>query len=591
MSGPLAYESLDEGRHCNYYRYDRTLQFELAYRCADAELDWGAPRLRDFGELVGHTVVDNADTVEAHPPELTAYDKDGDRVNEVEYHPAHLENERLVYESGLIADAFEAPPGRDEPVSFPFHFGQFYLMEYASSVGLSCPGAMTGGAALVLDKFDDGSLDEFYEGLTARTYEDLVTGAMFLTEKQGGTDVGANEVTAEPQGDGTYELYGEKWFCSNVDSGAALVLARTPDAPDGTEGLSLFLAPGPERAGAPADYRIRRLKDKLGTKSVPTGEVVFEGAEASLVGAPEDGFEQMSEMLNMERLYNAIGSCGVMGRALLESKVHAANREVFGERLDEHPLMRRDLLEMATDHEAALVFTFEAVDAFHRRERTDDGTAHGLMRILVPIAKYRTARMAVDTASYAMEIKGGNGYVEEFVHPRLLRNAQVLPIWEGASNVVALDVLRAMEREGAHEPLLELVTDRLGSVSHPVLEPLAAAVADERDGLARAMATVGTESVAYAQRQAKELADYVFDVTTAAVLLEQAQLQLDDEGDARKAAVARRFIDDQLRRPDERGITTPDELSPDVFDAVVRYDSLDPERLAEPAAPEGMGEY
>jgi len=393
--------------------------------------------------------------------------------------------------------------------------------------------------------------------------------------------VGANEVTAEPTGDGSYELYGEKWFCSNVDSGAALVLARRPDAPSGTDGLSLFLV-GDD--GDQRGYRVRRLKDKLGTKSVPTGEVVFEGAEAHLVGEPENGFAQMSEMLNMERLYNAVGSCGAMGRALLESKVHAANREVFGQRLDEHPLMRRDLLEMATDHEAALAFTFEAVDAFHRREREDADDAHRLMRILVPVAKYRTARMAVDTASYAMEIKGGNGYVEDFVHPRLLRNAQVLPIWEGASNVMALDVLRALNRELAHEPLLALVDDRLDAVTHPILEPLAATVDAEREGLASAIMTLAGERPAYAQRQAKDLADYVFDVTTATVLLHQAQGQLDEDGTARKAAVARQFVETHLRDHDERGITSPDELHPDVFDAIVRHADLDPERLDEPLA-------
>jgi acyl-CoA dehydrogenase len=582
MEDPVDYATLEEGRHCNYYTYDRALQFELRRRCDADELDWGEPHLHEFGEMIGFTVADNADVAENNPPELRTYDKHGDIANEVVYHPSHTENERLVYEAGVIGNVFEAPAGREAPVSFPYHFGQFYLMEYASSVGLGCPGAMTGGAALVLDTFDDGSLQRFYDGLTARDYDDLMTGAMFLTEKQGGTDVGANEVTAEPQNDGTDELYGEKWFCSNIDSAAALVLARRPDAPDGTEGLSLFLVSTHDRDGEPTDYRFRRLKDKLGTRTVPTGEVVFEGAEAYLVGEPENGFKQMSEMLNAERLYNAISACGVLGRSLLESKVHAANREVFGKRLNEHPLMRRDLLEMAIDHEAALAFTFEAVEALHRRERGSEDEAHRLMRILVPTAKYRTARMAVDTTSYAMEIKGGNGYIEEFVHPRLLRNAQVLPIWEGASNVMALDILRAMNREAAHEPLLSLIDERLDAVTHPTIESLAAEIRDERDGLEAAIATIGTEAVEYAQRQAKELADYIFDVTTAAVLIEQAQWQLDEDDNARKALVARRFVDSYLRESDERGITDADELSTEAFDATVRYAGLDPEQLEEP---------
>lgn len=584
MAEPLDYDSLDEGRHCNYYEYDRALQFELASRCDPAELEWGESELREFGDLIGHTVVDNADTADQHPPELHTHDAAGNRIDEIEHHPAHTESERLVYEAGLIADAFEAPPGREEPTSFTYHFGHFYLMEYASSVGLSCPGAMTGGAALVLDKFDDGSLERFYDGLVARDYEDLRTGAMFLTEKQGGTDVGANEVTAREAEDGSYRLYGEKWFCSNADSDAALVLARREGAPDGTEGLSLFMLAQSEQED-PDAHRIRRLKDKLGTVTVPTGEIELEGAHAHLVGEPENGFAQMAEMLNMERLYNAVGSCGAIGRALLESKVHAADREVFGKRLDEHPLMRRDLLEMAVDHEAALAFTFEAVEAFDRREDGDE-EAHRLARLLIPVTKYRTGRMAVDTASYAMEIRGGDGYVGESVHPRLLRNAQVLPIWEGASNVMALDVLRAMEREAAHEPLLALIEDRLDGVTHPTLEAAAATVREERDGLMEALSTVATEDVDYAQRQAKELADYVFDVTTAAILLDEAQRRLDESGDARKAAVARRFVEDSLRTPSERGITAPDDLPDAVFDAVLRFAELDPATLAAPAAAE-----
>ncbi len=579
MTAPVDYAVLEEGRHCNYYTHDRALQFELRRRCESEELDWGASRLREFGEMIGYTVADNADVADDNPPTLRAHDKHGELTNEIEYHPAHIENERLVYEAGVIADVFEAPPDRETPVSFPYHFGQFYLMEYASSVGLGCPAAMTGGAALVLDSFDDGALQEFYEGLTAREYEELMTGAMFLTEKQGGSDVGANEVTAEPQEDGTYELYGEKWFCSNLDSEAALVLARRPDAPDGTDGLSLFLVSTHDRDGEPTDYRFRRLKDKLGTQTVPTGEVVFEGSEAYLVGEPENGFKQMSEMLNAERLYNAVSACGGMGRSVLESKVHAANREAFGKRLDEHPLLRRDLLEMVVDHEAALAFTFEAVEAFHRRERTDAEMAHRLVRILIPVAKYRTARLAVDTASYAMEIKGGDGYVEEFVHPRLLRNAQVLPIWEGPSNVMALDVLRAMAREAAHEPLLALIDERLDAVTHSVLDELVTVVRSEREQLETAITSVGSADIESAQHQAKELTEYIFDVMTAAILLEQAHWQLTEDDDARKALVARQFIASYLRT--DRGITSDRQPSDEGFDAVVRYARFDPKRFGE----------
>ncbi|QLD90379.1 acyl-CoA dehydrogenase family protein [Natronomonas salina] len=579
MADPLDYSALERGRDCNYWEYDRALQRTVERRC---DADGLEDLLSSFGELIGTTVTNNADVVEENPPELRTYDRNGERINEVDYHPAHLENERLVYEHGVIANRFSAPPGMDEPLSQVAHLAQFYLMDCSSSVGLSCPAAMTGGAAIVLEKFDDGTLDEYYDALTTREYDDLETGAMFLTEKQGGSDVGANEVRAEPTDDERiYELYGEKWFCSNIDSSAALVLARRPDAPAGTEGLSLFLFDRETTDGELNDMEYRRLKDKLGTKSVPTGEIEFEGAEASLVGEPERGFKYMSEMLNVERLYNAIGSIGGMGRSLLEAKVHTANREAFGGKLAEQPLMQRDLVNMAVDHEAAMAVTFEAAAQFGARERAlkqgdEDHAAHALMRILIPVAKYKTARMAVDTATYAMEIRGGNGYVEEFVNPRLLRNAQVLPIWEGPSNIMALDVLRAMVSEQAHESLLTELETRLDEIDESALEATVETARDELDGLEDAFGTIATAGRDTAQFEAKELADYIFDVTAAVLLLERAEWSLERNDDAREALVAEWFIRRELQARDARGIAGRSRLSDHEFDAIIRFNPVTP---------------
>ena len=574
MADPIDYAAVERR---NYWELDRALQRTVRRRCGADETR--EDLLAAFGELTGTTVTDNADVVEENPPELRTYDRRGEVVNEVEYHPAHVENERLVYEHGVVANLFSAPPGREEPFSFVEHFAQFCLMDYTSSVGLSCPAAMTGGAALVLEKFDDGSLEEYREALTARDYDDLRTGAMFLTEKQGGSDVGANEMQAEPTAeDSVYELYGEKWFCSNIGSEAALVLARRPDAPDGTEGLSLFLYPGTAEGD---DVLFRRLKDKLGTRSVPTGEVVFEGCEAYLVGEPESGFKYMSEMLNAERLYNAVGSVGVVGRALLESKLHAFDRAAFGERLADQPLMRRDLVDMAVTHEATMALTFEAAAQFGARERAEasddtDETAYRLMRILVPVVKYRTAREAVDAASYAMEIRGGDGYVEEFVNPRLLRNAQVLPIWEGPSNIMALDVLRSMLAERAHEALLSALEERLRDIEHPGLAATRETVKGELKGLADAFDAVATTDRAGAQLEAKELADYVFDVVAGVVLLERAEWRLETEDDAREALVADWFVSRELATSEARGIPDGTRLTQEAFDAVVCYERAEP---------------
>jgi alkylation response protein AidB-like acyl-CoA dehydrogenase len=577
MGEPTDYGQFEEGRGTNYYDLDPVLRREVDRTYPEGDREDGHERLRAFGGTVATEIADNADVIDRHGPELHTYDKHGEVRNEVEYHPLQAENERLAYGAGIVADSFRAPEGREEPLTKVHNLAMEYLLSYADP-GFTCPVAMTAGVALVLEKFDDGALQEEFEALTARDREDLIEGAMFLTEKQGGSDVGATETVARKV-EGEWRLYGEKWFCSNVDAEGKLVLARREGAPEGTDGLSLFLVPHTVD-GEPNGMLCRRLKDKLGTISVPTGEVELDGARAHLIGETERGFEYMAEMLNLERLSNAVASCGIVGRCLLESKVQAADREAFGQPIQEYPLMREDLVDMAVDHEAATAFTFEAARLYGRREREGDREAYRLMRALIPIAKYRTGRLAVDTASYAMEVQGGNGYVREFVTHRMLRDAQVLPIWEGTSNILSLDVLRAMDREDAHEPLLAAVDERLDAVEHPFLVELAGEVREQYHDLATALATLAAEDEEYAQLKAKRLADFVYEVFTAALLLEEAQTAVDD-GDAREALVAERFVDRHLR--DDRGIADGDRFAVEEFDAVVRHAEVSPERLREPA--------
>ena len=611
---PFEYDRFEEGRHLNYWEENVPLRREAERVYPESEFEWAEDRLSEFGEVVGHTIADNADVVDDHGPEIRTYDRYGELSNDVIYHPAQFENERLVYESGIIADAFSPPSDREAPVGLLHTLTMQLLLSYVD-VGLVCAQSMTAGAALVLRNHDrDGHFEEYLAGLTAREYEDVIEGGMFLTEEQGGSDVGANETIAEPVGavdelsapetesvraesdggrikagdptDGepaappTYELTGEKWFCSNIDAQATLALARRPDAPAGTGGLSMFLVPHELPDGELNHQIYRRLKDKLGTESVPTGEVEFDGTTAYLVGEPERGFKYMTTMLNYERVTNAVGAVGVIARALLESKIHAANREAFGEPIASFPLMQRDLVELSIDHEAALAFAMAAARWYDRYERDhDDERAFRLLRLLVPIAKHRTARMAVRTSSYAMEVLGGNGYVEEFITHRLYRDVHALPIWEGTSNILSLDVLRAMEKEHAHEAFVPLVEAKLESVSHPFLRERAADVRAAFERLQESLLALAAEDDAYAQYEAKELADYIFDVLTAALLLEAAQHEIDEYDDARKAIVADLFVRRTLVDADARGITDGETPAMAYFDSIVRYDRLDPDTI------------
>ncbi|WP_264555250.1 acyl-CoA dehydrogenase family protein [Halocatena marina] len=578
-SDPIDYSDWEAGRDCNYWTLDRTLQAAAQRAYSEEDFEWAEPRLRELGSVTGNTIVDHSDTIDRHGPELHSYDRWGEIQNEVEYHPKQYENERITYsEFGLSHDVFHAPADREEPLGFAHALTMETILSFVDP-GFVCPVAMTVGAAIVLDKYGKTERQqEYFRRLTTRDPDEYIEGAMFLTEKQGGSDVGANETIAtETDKEGVYHLTGEKWFCSNIDAEGTLALARREGAPDGTKGLSLFVLPHTKENGERNDQLYRRLKDKLGTISVPTGEVELNGAEAYLVGEPENGFNYMTEMLNFERLSNAAASIGIMGRCLLESKIQAANREAFDRTIDQFPLMRRDLIEMAVDYEAATAFVFETARLLDKAEKRDDDDARRLLRLFVPIAKYRTAREAVDTASYACEILGGNGYVRGFATARLLRDAQVLPIWEGTSNILSLDVLRVLERENAHEMLIEAITERLDSIDHSALTESASTVETEFTDLQKALLTLAREDREYAQLQAKELVDYIYDVFVAAELLTVAQDELRD-GNGRMALVAQLFID-RLDNNEARGITSGSRRKTEAFDTIVRYADVASEQL------------
>jgi acyl-CoA dehydrogenase len=584
----------------NYWTDSPVLQAEAERAYGGEDFAWAQDRLELIGELAAGVIDDNAAEVDRQGHELWTYDRDGNVQNHVEYHPRQLENDELAYGNGLVADVFDAPEGSEDPLGAA-HALTMQTLLAGSDSGFVCPVSMTTGAAIALDLYgNDEYADEYLDALTTREMDEHIEGAMFLTEKQGGSDVGANETTAEPTDEeGVYELYGEKWFCSNIDAEGTLALARRPEAPEGTDGLSMFIVPHTKPNGKLNDQVYRRLKDKLGTIAVPTGEVVFEGAEAYLVGEPEQGFKYMAEMMNFERLTNATGSVGIMARALMECKQHAASRDAFGETIDQYPLMRRDLVDMQVDYEAGAAFTFEAVRWYDRYLRgkaedehklrddeiDDEEQAHKLMRLFVPIAKYKLARECVDTASYACEVRGGDGYVNGFVTERLLRDAQVTPIWEGTSNILSLDVLRVLGTENAHEALIPFVSERLDAIEDSNLEDLAETVRTEFESLQQAMFTLASADRDYAQHEAKQLADYIYDVVTAILLLERAQDAITGNEDARKALVARWFVRTRFEQPDARGITDESALPDQYYEEIVRHAPLDPADLDEQSVP------
>ncbi len=395
-------------------------------------------------------------------PALQTHDRAGKRIDRVIHHPDYEKLEELAFGGGIVGLKYD-PRFLAEHRAHRHLVG--FLMGYSfaqTEPGLYCPICMTDGVGRVLERHGTGEVArETISHLASTSLQELWQGAMFLTEKQGGSDVGADAVTATREGE-TWRLQGDKWFCSNVDAEAILALARMPGGPPGTRGLGLFLVLRHRPAGNGQSIRIHRLKDKLGVRSMPSGEVTFEGTQGVLVGGVGEGFKQMAEMLNLSRIYNAVASIGAMRRALLEAVAYGTERRAFGKRLSELPLWRATMADLQAEFLGAFSLTFEAVRALDKSDGGDEQAAR-LVRLATPIAKALTGKSAIFTVSEAMEAIGGNAYIEESILPRLLRDCQVLPIWEGTTNILTLDALRAIRKEGAHEALYARIDGALSA--------------------------------------------------------------------------------------------------------------------------------
>jgi hypothetical protein len=372
-----------------------------------------------------------------------------------------------------------------------------------------------------------------------------------MTEKAGGSDVGAIETIARNEA-GTWRLYGEKWFCSHTDADVALMLARPEGAPPGTRGLALFALPRRLRNGARNAWRIVRLKDKLGTKSMASGEIRLEGAEAYLVGDATQGLKQMMEQVNLSRLSHGVRAAAMMRRCVNEALMVARHRSAFDRTIIDYPLLRRQLMKLIVPTEQALSVAFAAADAMGRAN-AGDAEAEAELRILTPLLKLRACRDNVPVATGAMEVRGGNGYIEDWVNARLVRDAQVGLLWEGTSNINALDVItRAVGKAQGHRALQAMLRRRLGSAS-----PLPDAFRNRLEAtLDRAVALAEDVAAARAEPQARRAATALYDAASAVLLAWEASRP---GADARRALVARFVLAHRLSPHDPLALETADD--------------------------------
>ena len=456
-------------------RFDRDpFLGRLLRRCLGPAADALAGELRALAAVTGAAFDElvSESNRDENLPALRRHDRDGRRIEEVVFHPAYHEVGRVFWASRVVAGLAE--PGAEVACG-----ARAYLLAQHGEAGHACPVACTAGAVKLVQRLGTDDQRRRYLGpLLEPDYDRRLHAAQFVTEIQGGSDVGRNAVVAtpDPARPGWYRLSGEKWFCSVADAGLFVISARLPDAPAGTRGLGLFLVPR-RLEGRPNGFALRRLKAKLGTRSMPTGEIELEGALGEPVGALDQGFRNLvSIVLDTSRVHNALAACGLMRRACLEAWHFAAQREAFDRPILGFPAVASTLARMRLSSQAALATTFRVLAM---TDGLDTGVADpGLVaarRISVMLNKYWTALAATRSARDGIEVLGGNGTIEDFSPlPRLYRDAIVVESWEGTHNTLCAQIVRDLATRDLARPWLARLASELAEVDQPAL----AAVAD-----------------------------------------------------------------------------------------------------------------
>ena len=505
------------------------------------------PSLGRMGEAAAGRLLELARDYRRDEPEHVPYDAWGRRVDEVRVNAAWREYARVAAEQGLVAIGYERAHGR---FSRLHQFALAYLFHPSSQI-YTCPLAMTDGCARTLERLGSPPLRErVLARLVSRDPERAWTSGQWMTERSGGSDVGRSETVARRDGPG-WRLHGTKWFTSAVTSQVALALARPEGNGPGGKGLALFLVELRDGDGRLRNITVLRLKEKLGTRNLPTAELQLDGTPAEPVAGLSDGVRQMGTMLDLTRTWNAVCAAASLRRGLALARDYAQRRVAFGAPLAEKPLHQETLDDLGAEQEAAFSLTFHVVEQLGRQEAGElDSAGEASLRLLHPLAKLTTARQAVAGASEVLEAFGGAGYVEDSGLPELLRDAQVLAIWEGTTNVLALEVYRAIQRSEALAPTLEALRRRARCASHAALREPAQSALRAADHLEHWWSLAAARGARAHEAGARRFALTLGRALSLALLVEHADWSLTHEGDACAADAARRLAEigvDSLR--------------------------------------------
>ena len=439
--------NIPDSKGTNAYCRDKSFSKLLEFYSGKDMLSKIENQFIELGEIVGNELEDLALTADKNSPKLSKRARDGSFTNTIEKHPDFIKLEKYAFERfGLAAMSHRHGVfGMQQALPPIVKYGLTFLF-VQSEFGLCCPLSMTDSLTRTLRKFGDNKLvNKFINKLTSQNLDELFQGAMFMTEQHAGSDVGSIDTYAENI-DGEWHLTGDKWFCSNPDADLAMVLARYDKNVSGTKGLALFLLPKRLNCGKFNSYEIIRLKDKLGGRSFASGEIKLNKALAYIVGDPKKGFKQMTDMINMSRLSNGVRASGMMQRCLQESLFIAKTRYAFKQKLIDIPLMQKQLLKMLIITEASRSMVFKAAELLEKADNGDQ-ISQNIFRMITPLIKFRACRDVRKIAGDAMEIRGGSGYIEEWLDPKILRDSHLGSIWEGTSNIISLDTIRALKKD------------------------------------------------------------------------------------------------------------------------------------------------
>ncbi|MBM3619800.1 MAG: DNA alkylation response protein [Alphaproteobacteria bacterium] len=538
----------------NFYRVDSSFRDLLSLYMDE---DWRTriePHFDRMGEIAGGELDELADVADKHGPVLHPRDRFGRDEEWIEYHPSYRAMEKIAFgdfgmhamshRAGVLGMPESAPPLVKYGFTYLFVQGEF---------GLMCPISVSDTSNFVIKKYGSAALKaKLLDRLLSTDFATMLKGTQFMTEKAGGSDVGALETEAEPLGMGAdgverWKLHGDKWFCSHADADVAVMLARPRGAAAGTRGLGLFALPRHLEDGSRNAYRIVRLKDKLGTRSMASGEIVLNGATAYLIGDARSGFKQMMEQVNLSRLSHGVRAASMMRRCLNEALMVARHRRAFGSTIDAFPLMRRQLMKIMLPTEQALSMAMWSAATMGRADKGDHAAAD-LLRILTPVFKYRACRDNIRVASHALEVRGGVGYIEEWVNARLVRDAQIGTIWEGTSSINALDVVsRAVGKSQGHRVMQDALADMLGKASDlpgQFRGQLNAAIGRAADFAERVAADPDLEN------RGRVAAGGLYHAATAALLAAEGAALGARGGDARRLLLARLVLEHRLTAQD-----------------------------------------